>query len=125
MGKGKERPPVWIGHISLRTRKLEESETFMTQLGLRPIARDDDFSILELRGGTHIILTRDGEADPSDAGFDFMVEDIDATHADMSQKGFTVTEIERGRIHDSFHVTEPGGNRIVFNSTHVPDHDAV
>ena len=50
-----------------------------------------------------------------------MVEDVDATHAEYSAKGLTVSEIQRGRIHDSFTFTEPGGNRITVNSTHVSD----
>lgn len=120
-----QRPPVWIGHVSLRTRDLDGSEKFMTAIGLRPIFRGEDVSVLELRGGTHLVLLPDDAASPVDADFDFMVEDIDATYARFAEQGFEVTDMARGEIHDSFYVTEPGGNRIVVNSTHVPDHDAV
>jgi catechol-2,3-dioxygenase len=121
----KERPPVWIGHVRLQTPMLEDTETFMKQIGLRPLFRGDDIAVMELRGGTHILLARDGSAGATDAKFDFMVEDLDRTHAKFKNQGLNVTDIERGRIHDSFRVTEPGGNSIVVNSTHVPDHDAV
>lgn len=121
----KQRPPVWIGHVSLPTRALDATETFMKQIGLRPIFRNDEVAVLELRGGTHLVLTLDEKASSNDAEFDFMVEDIDETYADFVKQGYEVTKIERGRIHDSFRLTEPGGNRVVVNSTHVPDHDAV
>ena len=121
----KERPPVWIGHVSLQTPKLEATEAFMKRAGLRPIFRNDEIAVMELRGGTHLVVQADSSAAGADAEFDFMVEDIDATFAEFVKQGRDVTEIQRGRIHDSFRVTEPGGNRIVVNSTHVPDHDAV
>ncbi|MEM8769092.1 MAG: VOC family protein [Pseudomonadota bacterium] len=118
----KTRPPVWIGHVALKTPDLDASANFMETVGLRPIFRGDEVVVLELRGGTHLIL-QPGEA--GSAEFDFMVEDLDASHTAMAGSGYTVSEIERGRIHDTFRVTEPGGNVIRVNSTHVPDHDAV
>ena len=122
---GDERPDIWIGHVSLHTAKLDKSEAFMKQIGLRPIFRGDEVAVLELRGGTHIVLLFDDEAQLSLAEFDFMVEDIDATYAEFSRLGLSLSEMERGKIHDSFKVTEPGGNSIVVNSTHVPDHSKV
>ena len=120
-----KRPDIWIGHVHLRTSKLDESETFMKQVGLRPIFRGDDVAVLELRGGTHVVLIRDVSAEAGDTKFDFMVEDIDACYSEFEQLGMTVSEMARGKIHDSFQVTEPGGNRITVNSTHVPDHSLV
>ncbi len=118
----KTRPPVWIGHVALKTTDLDGSAGFMERIGLRLIFRGDEVVVLELRGGTHLVL-QPGEAGSAD--FDFMVEDLDASHAAMAGSGFDVSEIERGRIHDTFRVTEPGGNVIRVNSTHVPDHGAV
>jgi len=120
-----ERPPVWIGHVSINTRDLDASEVFMKSIGLRPIFRNDSVAVMELRGGTHIVLAADPDAEPAEAPFDFMVEDIDATQAEVSKLDSEVTVVERGEIHDWFYATEPGGNRIKFNSSHVPDHDAV
>ena len=119
------RPPVWIGHVSLPTRDLDATERFMRAIGLRPIFRGEEISVMELRGGTHIVLRQDRSHDGAEAEFDFMVEEIDSSHAQVQALGIPVTALERGRIHDSFRVVEPGGNTIVFNSTHVPDHDAV
>ena len=113
------RPPVWVGHVGMSTAKLAESQAFMEQLGMRPMFRNESVSIFELRGGTHLVLVADADAQPGDAPFDLMVEDLDATHADFASRGLAPSSIERGRIHNSFTVTEPGGGRITVNSTHV------
>ncbi len=115
------RPPVWIGHVRMNTNALTESIAAMLDIGMRPIVQGDAMAVLEMRGGTHIVLRQDETAGPADAEFDLMVEDVDATHAEYSAKGLNVSEISRGRIHDSFTLTEPGGNRITVNSTHVSD----
>ena len=115
------RPPVWVGHITMNTKAVAESTAAMLSIGMRPIVQRDDFAVLELRGGTHIVLRQDDGAEPIHTEFDFMVEDVDATHAEYAAKGLNVSEISRGRIHDSFTLTEPGGNRITVNSTHVSD----
>ena len=113
------RPPVWVGHVSMATPKLADSRTFMEQLGMRPMFRNESVAIFELRGGTHLVLVADENARAGDAPFDLMVEDLDATHADFAERGLSPSPIERGRIHNSFTVTEPGGGRITVNSTHV------
>jgi len=119
------RPDIWIGHVDLRTSKLDESEAFMKEIGLRAIFRNENIAVLELRGGTHLILIGDEETEGTEADFDFMVEDLDSTHESFKSNGFTVSSISHGDIHDSFTVTEPGGNRIKVNSTHVEDHSLV
>ena len=125
MANDDRRPPVWVGHVDLRTPDLDATESFFKDVGLRPIFRGDEVAVLEFRGGTHLVVIADADAAPTDADFDLMVEDVDAAWETYKTKGWDVTEMSRGKIHDSFHVTEPGGNRLVVNSTHVPDHDAV
>ncbi len=113
------RPPVWVGHITMETDRLAESETFMTQIGMRSMFRGDDVAVMELRGGTHLVLLKRDEVTPRDAAFDLMVDDIDATYTDFAARGLGPSPIERGHIHASFTVTEPAGHRITFNSTHI------
>ena len=113
------RPPVWVGHVSMATSDLAESQTFMEQLGMRPMFHNESVAIFELRGGTHLVLVADENARAGDAPFDLMVEDLNATHAEYAGRGLAPSPIERGRIHASFTVTEPGGGRITVNSTHV------
>ncbi len=119
------RPLIWIGHVELKTQSIKQAEQFYVGLGLRLIISSDDFLILELRGGTHLILSEDQNAEPADAGFDFMVEDIDGAHATYTKLGCTISELSRGKIHDSFELTDPSGNKIKVNSTHVEDHELV
>ena len=121
MPKTALRPPVWIGHITMQTPKLAESNKFMIELGMRPIVDGDGFAVLELRGGTHLVLLRSEEASSGPASFDLMVEDLDATHRDLSERGLSPTEISRGKIHDSFQVRDPSGFDVTFNSSHVSD----
>ena len=114
-----ERPPVWVGHVAMHTTLIAESSEFMQLVGMRMIASGDEFAVLEMRGGTHLVLTTDPESSLVKGSFDLMVDDLDATHASFTELGFAPGAIERGQIHDSFDVREPGGTSITFNSSHV------
>ena len=116
-----ERPQVWVGHVSLRTPDVAATRDFMLQLGMRAIAEGDDFAVLELRGGTHLVLLAAEEPATGTAYFDLMVDDLDATHARLQSLGLDPSPIETGRIHDTFTVAAPSGHVIQFNSTHVSD----
>ena len=50
------RPPVWIGHVRMNTNAIAESIAAMLQIGMRPIVQGDSMAVLEMRGGTHIVL---------------------------------------------------------------------
>ena len=120
-GNADPRPPVWVGHIHLETDRLGESHEFLVALGMRSLVKGDDFAVLELRAGTHLVLqVRDG-FEPGGASFDLMVEDLDATHSRLVGLGLVPSEIARGKIHDSFTVKDPSGQVIKFNSSHVSD----
>ena len=119
------RPDIWIGHVDLKTSDLDASHAFMIDIGLRPVFRNENVAVLELRGGTHLILLPDETSEGGEADFDFMVENLDDTYTQFMKKGLPVSEVSRGDIHDTFVVTEPGGNRIRVNSTHVEDHGDV
>lgn len=114
-----ERPPVWIGHVTMATPDVAASQGFMVALGLRPIADGDGFAVLELRGGTHLVLLRSDDPQTGRAPFDLMVEDLDATRERLAASGLEPSRIEEGRIHRSFTVTDPSGQEVLFNSSHV------
>lgn len=120
-----QRPPVWVGHVDIRTADLDATEAFFKEVGLRSMFRGDEVAVLEFRGGTHVVVIQDPDAQPAEASFDLMVEDLTAAHMHYASAGLEVTDIEEGTIHNSFQVTEPGGNRLVVNSSHVPDHGLV
>ena len=116
-----QRPAVWVGHIFLETDRLDASEAFMQQIGMRLIFRRSDMAVLELRGGTHLVLSRTDQPPSGLAPFDLMVDDLETTHHNFSMMGLQPTAIEHGRIHRCFYITEPSGQRIKINSSHVSD----
>ena len=116
------RPPIWVGHISLGTNAIDATHAFMLALGMRPIFSNEDISVLELRGGTHILLSRKDTPEVSSAvSFDLMVDRLDESWTEYSGKGLAPSEIVRGRPHDTFTLVEPSGHIIEIKSTHVSD----
>src|ERR1700746_1848220 len=116
-----QRPPVAVGHVWLPATDIGAAEQCLQSVGLRPIFADDSLAVLELRGGTHVVV-RKIEQPPtagSAAPFDLMVDDIEATRRDYAAKGLEPSEITRGRIHDSFHLTGPDGYDFTVTSSHA------
>lgn len=114
------RPPVWVGHVILETDRLVETAQFMRKIGLRPIVQRPEVAVLELRGGTHLVLVAKSQVIPAEASFDLMVEDLKATHQRFTAQGLAPTPIETvSDNHERFLVREPAGNIISFFSSHV------
>lgn len=119
MSHAETKPPVWVGHITLETNRFEDSEAFMRELGMRSIVKRDGIAVLELRGGTHLVLRAKDEVTPQTAPFDLMYEDLEAIHEQLTVQGRQPSEITAGRVHRSFTVQDPSGHTITFNSSHV------
>lgn len=113
-----QQPDVWVGHIEMETDQLEASEAFMIALGMRAIFKTDNIAILELRAATHLVLIRKDSVEPVEASFDLMVDDLSAYHQGLTDAGITPSDIEEGRIHNSFTVRDPSGHSITVNSSH-------
>lgn len=115
------RPPVAIGHVRLETHAVSDTIDFFKALGLRNIFRGDRFGVLELRGGTHLIVAerekpvRKGTAAP----FDIMVDDIEDAHKKYGRKKFEPSEITSGSIHSSFFIKSPSGHKLKITSSHA------
>ena len=75
--------------------------------------------MLDLRGGTHLVLLRSDAPISSAAPFDLMAEDLDATHRRLTELGLAPSPIAAGRIHRSFTVRDPSGLDVTFQSNHV------
>jgi hypothetical protein len=116
-----QRPAVWIGHVAMHSGKVAESSEFMLSIGMRHIFSDEGIAVLEMRGGTHLVITSNPDSGLVMSSFDLMVDDIDASHREFTDLGLKPTDIERGNIHDEFMMTEPGGTAIRFNSSHASD----
>ncbi len=118
-----ERPPVAIGHVLLRSPDVAASNAFLLRAGLRSIETGDEIAVLELRGGTHlIVLPSDQPASgEAKAGFDLMVDDIEATHAHYAALGMAPSELQVAAFHTSFTIVEPGGSEITVTSSHASE----
>lgn len=116
-----QRPVFAVGHMRMEVSDVRDAYRFFVRHGMREILERDDFAILELRGGTHLILNRTEESIPEGqrAPFDLMVDDVDSVHQRFVEDGIEATPIKRGRIHDSFSVKGPSGYSIPINSSHV------
>jgi catechol 2,3-dioxygenase-like lactoylglutathione lyase family enzyme len=116
-----KRPAVAVGHVRLAVSDVPRSTAFFVQLGVRPIVRRSTFAVLELRGGTHLILAPAEAAvvEGTRAPFDLMVDDIEAAHAAYRAHGLAPGPISRGRVHDTFEVREPSGYRLPVTSSHT------
>ncbi|MBC1240928.1 MULTISPECIES: VOC family protein [Nostoc] len=115
------RPPVAIGHVRFYVSNVPEASKFFVKIGLRLITQSEHVAVLELRGGTHLVLRTTPEPITfgTKAPFDLMVDDVFATRDALTQQGLTVSEIEPGRIHSSFTLTGPDGYILTFNSSHT------
>ena len=117
-----QRPPVAVGHVRILVGDVAAAAHWLETVGLRPIVTRDELAVLELRGGTHVVVRKAEPPAPGAAApFDLMVDDVDATHCDYAEKGLSPTPIQRGRIHDSFQVAGPSGWLFTINSSHASD----
>ena len=116
-----ERPVFAIGHVRMPVDDVSAAHDFFVRNGLRGILRKADMAILELRGGTHLILNRSEQPieEGAKAPFDLMVDDVDQVWRQFTDDGVHATDIERGNIHDLFHITGPSGYWIRISSSHV------
>lgn len=123
MAEKESPPPIAIGHVTLRVSDVESAVKFYRVLGLRPVSDRPGMAILELRGGTHLMLFR-AKAKPTPGpvrSFDFMVEDIETAHAALKDAGIAGTEIRPDQIsgHRWFEVTDPDGHALRIFSSHT------
>ncbi len=117
------RPPVAIGHIRHPAADVGASVDYLVKLGMRHIHQTEKFAVLELRGGTHVVVARaEGAIEAgTQASFDLIVDDIEKARDEYAALGFDPSPLKDGRIHSSFTLTDPSGYEITINSTHAGD----
>ncbi len=115
------RPAVAIGHVRLDVNSLGEACDLLERLGVRPVTRRDSSAVLELRGGTHLIVSASGHdiAPGQMAPIDLMVDDVAAAHAQYRDMGLDPSEIASGSIHSSFTIPFADGYRLKITSSHT------
>ena len=115
------RPPVAVGHVRMDVNDLHSACDLLERLGLRSVNRYDTFAVLELRGGTHLIVRAgEHEIEPGRmAPIDLMVDDVAETHARYRRMGLDPSEITSGSIHSSFTIPFTDGYRLKITSSHT------
>jgi len=116
-------PALAVGHVVLHVANVTAAAAFYQRLGLRPVWRRDDMAILELRGGTHLLLFRRATKRRSTrpAPFDLMADDLAAAHANADTHGLAPSAIEHEQRsgHRSFSLRDPDGHRLTVYSSHT------
>jgi len=118
-----ERPPIAIGHVTLRVIDVPRAATFYAELGLRLILQRPSLAILELRGGTHLMLfqaKRVPRVGPV-RSFDFMVDEVEPLRARLAQAGVETTEPSEDEVsgHRWFQARDPDGHLLNIYSDHT------
>ncbi len=110
------RPRFAIGHVALVADDVSALAAFYAATGMRLVVDFGHMAIVELRGGTHIVIH---QGEPGKGSLDLIVDDIDQTHEHFVALGAAVTDIVRGNPHDRFDTTDPEGNELIVRSNHA------
>jgi catechol 2,3-dioxygenase-like lactoylglutathione lyase family enzyme len=115
-----DEPRIGVGHFSIRTSDVARSAEFYVSLGMTVFHEPTKgMAILELRGGTHMLIFRARtKPRPAKLPFDLAVDDIDVLRRDLEARGFQPGPVIRDEYHRSFTCEDPDGHRITFSSDH-------
>ena len=110
------RPRFSICHVQLTATDPIVLGEFYASIGMRWVAKMAHMSILELRGGTHLVIF------PGELGvtkLDLMVDDLDDIHTLLDEMEANPEAIVPGSPHNTFWVNDPEGNALLIESSHV------
>lgn len=117
------RPLLSVGHVVLRVSDVTRAAEFYRSLGMRAVVERKEIAILELRGGTHLLLFKAKSRPRAGAvrSFDFMVDDADAFHDELQARGVITTPVrdDRPSGHRMFELTDPDGHVLAVLSDHT------
>ena len=126
----------------MKVDDINISYQFYINLGLRPCGIFPDLAIIELRGGTHILLFSKNDElpfsiSPSHLGqrgaffserLDLMIDgksrsDLELYRATLMEKGLSVDAIAQDQFfgHDYFQLVDPDGNGITVYTSHTEE----
>ena len=115
-GEVDQRPRFGIGHVNLPATDVARLTDFYTSIGMRLVVDMGRAAIVELRGGTHIVIH---SGIPGESTLDLIVDDIDDTWTTVTGAGAQADHIVRGHPHDSFVAIDPEGNTLKIHSNHA------
>ena len=120
---GDPRPSIAIGHVTLRVADVARATKFYTELGLRPVMQNPSMAILELRGGTHLMLFKAKRAPRVGrvGSFDFMVDEVETLRTRLARSGVETTEPADDEVsgHRWFQARDPDGHLLNIYSDHT------
>lgn len=120
-------PAIGIGHVALSVRDVEASARFYAELGLRPCHQGGGIAILELRGGTHLLLfsRETGPAIPPTERVDLMISERSREALEAYRQGVIARGLEASPIPDEdfyghymLRLMDPDGNEVVVATSH-------
>jgi hypothetical protein len=133
-------PAAALAHFVMKVANLGVSYQFYSDLGLRPIGSFPDVAIIELRGGTHILLFPENDETPVPLAssclgqrtaffkehLDLLINgktrgDLEAYRAILLKNGIAAGEIAQESFfgHNYFQLTDPDGHGITVYTSHV------
>ena len=129
-----------VAHLVFKVADLKSSCQFYSNLGIPPFAIDEKVAIVELRGGTHLLLLEiDQQAEEEVAQsltgqfhkrfseqFDLMIKgkglnELKKYRAELISRGIAAGEIPDEAVfgHYLFCIKDPDGNGITIYTSHA------
>ena len=129
-----------VAHLVFKVADLKSSCQFYSNLGLPPFAIDEKVAIVELRGGTHLLLLSVDEQAGEDVAesltgqfhkrfseqFDLMIKgkglnELKKYRLELISRGIAAGEIPDEAVfgHYLFCIKDPDGNGITIYTSHV------
>ena len=133
-------PELAVAHLVFKVANLKSSCQFYSNLGLPPFYIEEKIAIIELRGGTHLVLLSVDEPAGEDVAesvtgqfhkrfseqFDLMIEgknldDLKKYRSELIGRGIAAGEIPDEAVfgHHLFCVKDPDGNGITIYTSHA------
>jgi catechol 2,3-dioxygenase-like lactoylglutathione lyase family enzyme len=133
-------PELAVAHLVFKVADLKSSCQFYSNLGLPPFFTEEKIAIIELRGGTHLVLLSVDEPAGEDVAesvtgqfhkrfseqFDLMIEgknldDLKKYRSALIGRGIAAGEIPDEAVfgHHLFCVKDPDGNGITIYTSHA------
>jgi catechol-2,3-dioxygenase len=129
-----------VAHLVVKVADLKSSCQFYSNLGLAPFAIDEKVAIIELRGGTHLLLLEVDQLAGEDVAesvtgqfhkrfseqFDLMIKgkglnELKTYRLELIRRGIAAGEIPDETFfgHHLFCIKDPDGNGITIYTSHT------
>src|ERR1700676_3209749 len=133
-------PELAVAHLVFKVADLKSSRQFYSNLGLPPFFIEEKIAIIELRGGTHLVLLSVDEPAGGDVAesvtgqfhkrfseqFDLMIKgkdlnELENYRLELISRGIAAGEIPDEKFfgHYLFCIKDPDGNGITIYTSHA------